>query len=462
MKFNYEQISKFNSASTIIFFSIIFLLYLLPSFVQANYSENNTIRSIYLGLPITQTGDEPHYYITLYSLVNDGDIFLTNNYNNALYKNGVDLGQKKRTTSDRHTRVYDAKNKKITALHFINGLLLNQSTIPQEKSCITEISGHPMGLPLFTYLFLWPFKNTPNLEHLAIYLTLAFSLTGIIAFYNILLHFHKNKKHAMLFTIVLAFATQYWHYSKTFWAEPYLASFLIISTYLVIAKKNHFVAGLFLGFGFLLKYPFILAILPFYIILAQNYLKSNNKLQELKHALFFSIPLIVSLLFALYLNYALTNNPLKFNQINAVFFVLSIKGILNWLFNPTFGLFTFSPVLIFTFFGLKNFWHKNKTICASITLTIMAYFLFWALYGVTQNGPGGYSARYLTAIIPLIVLLFSFCKLDNKFLKTTFYILLFASIVINFLSAFAYPAFAGYSLQTALLKIVNYFIKMFI
>lgn len=457
MQFNYKQISKLNNLSTTIFFLVIFLLYLLPSFVQADYSENNNIKSIYLGFPITQTGDEPHYYITLYSLVNDLDIFLTNNYNNALYKNGPDLGKKKHTTSDRHTRVYDAKNKNITSLHFINGLLLNQSTVPKENSCITEISGHPMGLPLFAYLFLWPFKNTPNLEHFAIYLTLAFSLIGIIAFYNLLLHFHKNKKQAMLFTIVLAFATPYWHYSKTFWAEPYLASFLIISTYLVITKKNLFVAGLLLGFGFLIKYPFILAILPLFIILANNYLNSNKKQQEFKHALFFLIPLILSLLFALYLNYTLTNNPLKFNQINAVFFVVSIKGVLNWLFNPTFGLFTFSPVLILAFLGLKSFWHKNKTICVSTTLAIMTYFLFWALYGVTQHGAGGYSARYLTAIIPLIVLLFSFFKPNNKLLKTAFYILLFASIAINFLSAFAYPALTGYSLQTALLKIVNYF-----
>ncbi|MBI4140398.1 hypothetical protein HY485_01030 [Candidatus Woesearchaeota archaeon] len=214
-----------------------------------------------------QTGDEPHYYITLYSLVNDNDFFLTNNYNNAHYDNGSDLGLKKHNTFERHTRLFNSLNKTIINIPFIDATHLNASYFPSRDSSMKEISGHPIGLPLFAFIFLWPFRNTPALEHLSIYLTLFFSLAGISAFYSLMLFYHQNRQKAGLFTLILALGTQYWHYSKTFWAEPYLSSFLIIAWYLVVVKKStssYLLSGFLLGFGFLIKYPFLLTILPFY------------------------------------------------------------------------------------------------------------------------------------------------------------------------------------------------------
>lgn len=434
---------------------LILSLYLLPSFIQANYDEKNNIKGIYAGFPIMQTGDEPHYYATLYSIVNDGDVFLTNNYNNALYRNGSDLGTKHNPITARHTRIYDSKNKTITNL-FVNDTILNFEAIPKENSCKTEISGHPMGLPLFASVFLWPFKNTQELEHLTIYLTIIVSLAGLFAFYKTLLFYHKNPNQAIFFTIILAFGTQYWHYSKTFFAEPYLASFLIIAYYLTAVRKNNFIAGFLLGCGFLMKYPFLLTIFPFYTLLANNLANDKDKIKVIKQILFFSLPLAAAFLSALFLNYSFTNNFLKFNQMDAVFFTPSFKGIFNWLFNPTFGLLTFSPILIFAFFGVRNFWNKNKINTILITLTCLIYFIFWAFYGVTQDGAGGYSARYLVPILPQIVILCSFCDLKkNSINSKIFYLLLIASILINFLASFAYPAFITYPIQTSFMKLLK-------
>lgn len=445
----------------------VLFLYVLPSLIQFNYSENQKITHVYFGLPMMQTGDEPHYYAVLYSLVNDGDVFLTNNYDNALYNNGSDLGNKKWGIFDRHTRIFDAKNKITTSFNFTDTVhgRIDLRHVPKPNTCVTEISGHPIGLPLFAAILLWPFKNTAVLEHLAIYLTIVFSIIGIYLFYELMLFYHKNEMTAMLFTFVLAFATQYWHYSKTFFAEPYLASFLIISWYLVALKKKYFIPGLLLSFGFLIKYPFAITIASFYFYFAHKYFFDNAhpKKEEhfqIKQGVIFTIPILCGLFFTLYLNYVFTSNPLTLNQAYAVNFVVSFQGIINWLTNLTFGLLTFSPVLIFAFFGIKRFFNEYKSHCITLVLSCLPYFLFWAWYAGTIDGAGGYSARYLVTLIPFLVVFCSFCKLDKYIFRQMFYLLVFLSVIINFLAAFAYPAFLGYPIQTSVFKIVTWVLKL--
>lgn len=445
------------------FFALIFLLYLVPSFIQFEYTAQKNIAGIHIGLPFTQSGDEPHYYITLYSLVNDHDFFLTNNYDNAFFRNGSDLGLKRFDVSDRHTRLFDSINKTIINIPFVNSTHLNISYVPSEGSDMKEISGHPTGLPFFAFLFLWPFRHTTVLEHLSIYLTLLFSLLGIYAFYELMIFYHNDERKAQLFTIVLVLGTQYWHYSKTFWAEPYLASFLAISWYLIVVKKSslhHFVSGFLLGFGFLMKYPFLLAILPFYIYFLLNSLK--NKKIEYAQVISFSVPLAFCFASILYLNYFFTGNILAFNQAGAVYFVNPLKGMFNWLFNPVFGLLTYAPILIIALFGIRNFWKKNKIHCITTALLITLSFLFWTAYGVTQTGAGGYSARYLVPLIAFFVLFCSFSNWEkSRILSVIFYVLLIVSFVIQFLASFAYPAFIGYSIFTSLEKIVTFIMKIF-
>lgn len=438
--------------------AVVLILYLVPTLIQFEYNEQGTINKIYIGLPHTQTGDEPHYYITLYSLVNDHDIFLTNNYNNAFYRNGSDLGKKKWSYFNRHTRLFYSENKTIVSIPFLNKTNLDLSYVPQEKSEVKEISGHAQGLPFFAFLFLWPLKNTPLLEAAAIYMTLVFSFLGLWAFYKIMMHYHNDEQKALLFTLILALATQYWHYSKTFWAEPYLASFLIISWYLVVVKKTYWsylLSGFLLGFGFLMKYPFLLTIFPFYLYFSLVSMK-NKKIEYIPF-LSFSIPLAFCFASILYLNYSLTGDMLAFNQIGAVHFVNPLKGIINWLFNPTFGLFTFSPVLLFACFGIKNFLKKNKEQVVVLGLSLGMYSLFWMAYIVAQEGAGGYSARYLVPLIPFFMLLCSFSNAENSRYKVLFYILISVSLLINVLAAVAYPAFTGYAIITSFEKLVRFF-----
>jgi len=435
---------------------IIILLYIIPTFIQANYSETNTIEGVYVGLPIMQSGDEPHYYLTLYSLVNDGDVFLTNNYDNAIYNDGPDAGSKKLTPYDRHSRFFDSVNRNIISIPMVDGLR-DLSYTTEVDSYIKEIPGHPLGLPFFAYMFLFPFKNTSILEHIAIFLTFVFSLLGILVFYKLMLFYHNNKKIAILFTGLFALATQYWYYSKTFWAEPYLASFLIISWYLIVSKKSLFayiVSGILLGFGFLIKLPFLLLIFPFYIYLLHSYI---TKTINLKQGIVFSIPITTSLLGVLCLNYYFTKNPFMFDKMDSLGFILPFRPLTNWFFSLRFGLFVFSPVLLFAFLGIKRFWKKYSIHCLCLGLMMGLYILFWTTHNsdMALGGGGGYSGRYLVPIVPLFAV---FCSFYNKvnYNKYLFYILLGISFFINITAAFAYPTFIDTSIVSSFEKIIGF------
>ncbi len=448
-----------------VFFFIV-LFYLFAAFVQFSFTQTNEIDGMYFGLPIMQTGDEPHYYATLYSLVNDHDFYMTNNYNNALLENGGDLGTKQLPLFDRHTRLYDSAEKTVTDIPFIDETHLDLSKIPQGDSVIKEIPGHPLGLPFFAFLFLWPLKNTAFLEHAALFLTLFFSVLALYFFYKTLLYYHMDEKKALLYTFILACATQYWHYSKTFWAEPYLASFVILSWYLLLVKKtwwSSLLAGTLLGFGFLMKYPFVLIIFSFFLWLFFACWQKENRKNAMKNFFLLCIPLLTSLLVVFYLNSFLTGTIFGFNQADAVHFVLPFGAIIRWLFDPTFGLFLFSPVLILGIVGTFSLWKERRYEMLTFSVGFLLYFLFWTSYIVSQYGGGGYSARYLLPILPFLVILLSFSGFETsnrKTLKSLFYMLLVVSFLINTLAAFAYPAFSGYSFVVSLEKIFS-FIKDF-
>lgn len=458
------------SKSRTVFVFCILLLYLLPTCIQPVYDDKGFITQITIGLPFMQSGDEPHYYITLYSLVNDHDIFLTNNYNNALHQEGIDAGKKKLGPYERHTRIYDPIKKTVTSFSFENsteGVRPDLSFLKAEKE-YKEISGHPIGLPLFAFFFLWPLQQTALLEPITIFLTLIMTLLGIYFFYKIMCVYH-NEKIAILATVLFALATPFWHYAKTFWAEPYLAVFIIMSWYIIMkpnttlltTKKQVLqmgIAGALLGMGVMMKYPFALVVFPFWAYLLWK--------KAWKEWIALSLPLGVIALTILSLNMYLTGSPLQFNQAEAVSLSLSLKGIIRWFFDPTFGFFTFAPILLFSFGGVTLFYREHKEQAVVMFSLIIPYFLFWASYSVVQDGGGGYAARYLVPLLPLFTILCSFFlkSLQNReveqkkkmkivILKSLFMVLFIISLGINILAAFIYPAFIGYSLPTALTKI---------
>ena len=450
----------------VFFFSILFLFYLLPTFVQVRFDNDLRIDEFYLGLPGVISGDEPHYFVTTTSLINDHDYYIDNNYDNAYFYGGCDVSfryvNNTNPTLWRHIQIVAPEQRmafpiNISEMHgndldeFYKELVVRL----QKEYNITvarQVSNRPIGLPLLSALFLWPFKNTCFIENGAIYLSVAISFIGLIFFFLTCLFYLKlyrkiddekeketyeneNLWIALSFTAILALCTQYWHYSKTYFTEPYLAAFLLAAYYLFVIKKQSFMPGLLLSIGFSMKYPF-----GMYLGIFGMFILWKREWKRIVPFMFgASGPIIV----VSYYSWLLSGHLFSSAQSGHLFFGNYLQGIVFWLLDPTFGLLPFAPFLMFSVLGLQWLWSADRKTFITIISVIMPYLFFWTSYTLTQTGAGGYSARYLIPLIAFLVLLslFWYQQNKNKMLCCIFFALVALSFIINIQAAFLYPLF---------------------
>ncbi|UCH12391.1 MAG: hypothetical protein JSW18_00095, partial [Candidatus Omnitrophota bacterium] len=139
---------------------LIGIIYLFPMFVQFSFTRDDRIESVSLSMPRILTGDVPHYLVMVYSLVEDKDLCLKNNYEDARYKgaNSVGFSFRYRPFPYHHVRYI---NKKTGDWYATSELFNQEGRLPgKENIDLTEFEEypvHPPGLPLLAALFLWPF-----------------------------------------------------------------------------------------------------------------------------------------------------------------------------------------------------------------------------------------------------------------------------------------------------------------
>lgn len=101
-------------------------------------------------------------------------------------------------------------------------------------------------------------------------------------------------------TLAFAFGTPLWNYSKTFFKEPYLLTFLILAYYLFIVKRSNLLPGILIGICFLSRPLFLVfSFLFFKRIEGKNY----------QAGLRFIVPIILSAQFLLISNQLIYGNP---------------------------------------------------------------------------------------------------------------------------------------------------------
>lgn len=449
------------------FFGIIFLLYLLPTFIQVAFDEDLRIDTFYVGLPGIVSGDEPHYLVTTTSIINDHDYYINNNYDNAYFHGACDVGFRYINSTNptiwRHIQMVAPEQRRafpinMSKLHEDNldgsyAELVKELQRDHNLTDVRQVSNRPIGLPLFSSLFLWPFKDTCFIEQGVIYLSLVISLIGLTFFFLTCLYYlqkyrkiedkkldeydKENIYLALFFTTILALCTQYWYYSKTYFTEPYLTAFLLIAYYLCFIKKQNFLPGLLIGIGFSMKYPFGIYLPLFGILILLE--------KEWKRILYFILGASGPIIIVFYYSWLLSGQLFNSAQAGQLFFGNYFYGIFVWTLNPTFGLLPFAPFLVFSIFGLRWLWEHDRKTCITLFLVIVPYFLFWTSYIFTQFGAGAYSARYLIPLLGFLVLL---CMIwyqqnQNKILFWIFLILLVISLLINIQAAFLYPLFSN-------------------
>lgn len=409
-------------------------------------------------------GDEPHYMVTLSSLLKDKDIDLKNNYENSLNGKG-DAGYFFRGQKIDHHTFFVHKEKKIPPLQWSglfdwwtlkrytkdnpppqNGLIKNQKNpqseewspqtydlwLPiEEKEKLNlndfyEVPQHPLGIVLIPSLFLYFWKDSDSLDSYLLFFILILNIIGLFHLYLILKEVCNNSYANALAIVSIGLGTPIWIYTKSYFPESFQWPIFIIAFYHFLFRKNVILSGILLGIGVLLKYTYL--VFPGVLGLTLLFRK------DIKKFLYFSIPITLSIIFYLVYHHTVFGSIFyghdKGGTINIV------KGFSKLFFSLDHGFLVFSPILLFAFFNYQNLRNLNKLYFWSSFFIILINVVGWSFW--YSSGGYCYGNRFLIPILPLFALPIAIFIRSKKsqIISMLFYITLIISIMINATSAF--------------------------
>jgi len=207
-------------------------------------------------------------------------------------------------------------------------------------------------------------------------------LTGILLVIGGLYFLEKylqnffSKKIALISVLFFFFASNLFYYSSFEPALSHQPSFFIISFLLYKSYKfdkkfiNYFLLGTLSGLLFTIRIPDIILLIPIYWQILKNSPSVKNWATIFISAAIFSLPLFWSY-------YVMSGNPLRMPYLASGIkeWTFSVGEIAQFFFTPKRGLFTWTPIYLFTLIGLVK--ARKWEFLLSITLLILVV-SFWA------------------------------------------------------------------------------------
>lgn len=386
--------------------------------------------------PNVYSGDEPHYLLVTSSLVKDHDFDLNNNYFNVWQKGNDAGGNFAGQILDHHTVFVNKENKEVVFWDKIfqlgpGGMEAKDKEFIQtfKPQNYHERSFRAVGMPLVAAIMAFPFHYFIGLEFLVLLITKIIFLIALYYLYKIAFHFTQDKNLSLVMTGVFALCSPLWHYSKTFFVEPYLASLIIIVYYLLLKNKLPWLQGWLLGLGVLFKNQFILV--PVGVALFKL------KQKKIKDFIFFSIPILIFCLVQAGMNYYFYK---QFQPVQQFLWGNPLINLWHLFFGFDFGLLPKMPFYIFGALGISYFvkiyldeFKKFFILFATFLLPVA----FWQIW----DGGYSYPPRLIVPLLPLFLppIIIWYQRNKNQMLKYAFWILVFYSFIINAHSVFAAP-----------------------
>ncbi|MEO0005444.1 MAG: hypothetical protein ABIK47_02475 [candidate division WOR-3 bacterium] len=246
--------------------------------------------------------------------------------------------------------------------------------------------------------------------------------------------FHLKRNGALAIALLFAFATPAWSTaSRALWQHTPSILLLTIALFLVIKAKTKPALVQFLslplGFSFICRPTNAIAIIAFSIYVFLYY--RRYFLLYLFWGLAILVPFV---LYNLHI-YHLPLSPYYLQSATSTTHLL--EGLLGTLFSPSRGVFVFSPVLLFSIYGMvEKLRHQKEEIDIVLIIIIL---LHWIVISAFPNWYGGHTLgpRYFTDVIPYFIyfLIPVFKKLPtlNHFKRTVLTSLFIFSATISFL-----------------------------
>jgi len=299
-----------------------------------------------------------------------------------------------------------------------------------------------LGIPVYWidlqlgFKFDWQFFNS-----LALYTTI-FSAVAVVLVYRISRLFSFSSATSFLLSLVYGFGTLAWVFSKTFFAHPYSAFFVLLSIYFILLTEKKKIAkyavfsGISLGILATLEYAnlAVAGLLALYFVM-------RNKRKYLLHLI---IPIIPFAVAVLAYNYSIFGSPflipLNFHysfgntaQTQWFKFSKTKEGLNGLLVSTSAGLLYLSPILLLSIVGFKEFFKKNRLLAAIFAVSFLSMLFFFAS-SESWHGGNSYGPRYLLFVVPFLIFPIGFViekYKDTKIFWLVFILLLTYSVVLN-------------------------------
>ena len=291
--------------------------------------------------------------------------------------------------------------------------------------------------------------NSRTVDALSKFSATIFAALSVLFLYLSLNELTDEKK-SLAISLIYAFATSTWSVSSQgIWLHgPTQMFFCLTILFLIRASKNQ-------KYVIYSAIPLSLAVTcrPTHVLVA--FIFATYVFQKYRNQLLRFLIICLSIaLFLLYYNYfyfenfsgglaALQKAGVKTHEMSGTWTINFLPGLIGLLISPNRGILTYSPVLIFCFWGVYNSWKKRKD-------TVFKYFSIATfsvifLYSFTQAWWGGYAYGYrlLLDILPFLCLFLVFVWDEvfyKNYLKTIFLILIIFSVFVQVVGAFYYPS----------------------
>jgi hypothetical protein len=231
-------------------------------------------------LPYVYLGDEPHYLVTLNSILWDGDVDLANNYARAWLGHRDSGLHRAGQILDHHTY-----------LHSFGGLALQQEElfgafddppdhdaagrkrprlrrIPKEGALPQEVSWHP-SYTLYLLAPVMSLLSRSAVEPVMVMLISALTFLAALRFRELCTALVPSPLYADFAMLAVFVATPVLFYSRAFFPEAFHLILVVLACHGCLVRRRWFVPALYLMIAAAIKPPAALLAVPVLLMLAQ-------------------------------------------------------------------------------------------------------------------------------------------------------------------------------------------------